>query len=183
MCCYWKRQAGAKASCDSSDCNGRGSGSGYRDLGCKCRCTGGSSGDRCEIDRPQSAQYELGPAYYAGCAWGHSPVTSGGVCKAALEYLNVPVVNVDETSTHVCYMDASGNGHNDGKNGAAAKYICKDDGLEDMGDDPMMSFDLLQSGRASVVIYGLSIIGLASILWKACQKKDATYGTINDAEI
>ena len=35
------------------------------------------------------------------------------------------MVSVEDSSTHVCYKDGAGDGHNNGQNGAGAFYVCR----------------------------------------------------------
>ncbi len=59
------------------------------------------------------------------CANGEKEITDGNECRDALVQLGIPVVDVDDSSSHVCYKDGGGNGHNNVRNGAGAFYVCR----------------------------------------------------------
>ena len=72
-----------------------------------------------------SLEYTLGKQGVESCANGEKEITDGKECRAALVKLGIPVVDVDDSSTHVCYKDGAGNGHNNDRNGPGAFYVCR----------------------------------------------------------
>lgn len=72
-------------------------------------------------------EYKLGNQGEAHCPAGFSPITDGPTaCTAALAALNIPGIGGTQ-GNNPCFKDASGNGHNNGSNGAGASLVCEND--------------------------------------------------------
>jgi hypothetical protein len=68
------------------------------------------------------APFLLGSQGTYACDKGGRSINNYNDCREALEYLAIPIVNVNQGN--VCYMDSRGSGYADGYHGSGASFVC-----------------------------------------------------------
>jgi len=68
------------------------------------------------------APFLLGSQGKYACDRGGRSISNYNDCREALEYLAIPIVNVNQGN--ICYMDSRGDGYADGYHGSGASFVC-----------------------------------------------------------